>query len=194
MALTRTARRGARGNRWGLGLLGLLLAAAGAAGAAAGAGLLGPEAAGVRIGAAAAAAPPWAPYAAAAAAVLIALAALRWLLVQARPEAVRHVLLEPEEGRGRSEAAAGAVQGAVEEAVAGLPGVRRVRARLIDSARDPRLRLDLTLEEDADVVRVRSRIRDEALRDLRTALEADRVPAVVRMAMTPPRRDRRRVA
>jgi len=194
MALTRTARRGARGNRWGLGLLGLLLAAGGGAAVAAGAGLLGPEAAGARIGAAPAGALPWLPYAGAAVSVLVALVALRWLVVQARPEAVRHVLLEPEEGRGRTEAASGAVQSAVEEAVAGLPGVRRARARLIDSARDPRLRLDLTLDEDADVVRVWSRVRDEALRDLRTALEVDRVPAVVRMAMTPPRRDRRRVA
>src|SRR5690606_31043793 len=95
MALTRTARRGARGNRWGLGLLGLLLAAGGGAAVAAGAGLLGPEAAGARIGAAPAGALPWLPYAGAAVSVLVALVARRWRGGPARPAAVRRALRGP---------------------------------------------------------------------------------------------------
>lgn len=191
-------RRTARGNRWGLAVVGVVLAVGGGAALAAGQGLFGAGWAGTAVGEAPGAAglpvPDWLPYAVAAVAVVVALLALRWLLVQLRGDRVRRVMLEPEEGSGRSELVSGAAQGAVEDAVGGYPGVRRARARMQGSDRSPRLRLDVTLDDDADVVDVWSRVRGEALTDLRGSLEEDRLPTVVRLSMAAPKRNRPRVA
>ncbi|MDA2803732.1 alkaline shock response membrane anchor protein AmaP [Nocardiopsis suaedae] len=192
------ARRTARGNRWGLALVGLVLAAAGGGALAVGLGAFGAGAAGTVLGAGPEAAglpsPGWLPYAVAAVAVVVALLALRWLFVQGRVERVRRLTVEPEEGAGRSELVSGAAQGAVEEAVGAVSGVRRARARLLGSDRAPRLRLDVVVDDDADVAEVWSGVRGESLSDLRGALETDRLPTVVRISMAAPKRNRARVA
>lgn len=191
-------RRTARGNRWGLALVGLVLAAVGGGALAVGLEAFGAGAAGTPLGAGPEAAglpsPGWLPYAVAAVAVVVALLALRWLFVQGRVDRVRRLMVEPEAGAGRSELASGAAQGAVEEAVGALPGVRRARARLQGSERTPRLRLDVVVDDDADVAEVWSRVRGESLTDLRGALEVDRLPTVVRISMAAPKRNRARVA
>lgn len=188
------ARRAARVNRVGLTAVGTLLLAAGLAALAAGAGLLGPGTAGTPLLSDAAAevlARRWVPYAAMAAFLLAGFLSLRWLLVQGTGDALGGLVLERSPS-GRVEIAESVARSALERQVAAYPGVRRVGARLTESCEEPHLRLALLLDGDADVAAVWRRIRSEALADLGRALEADRIPAVVRMSMAartgPPRR------
>lgn len=179
-------RRSARGNRWGLALIGVLLLVAGLAALAAGQGLLGGEAARQVL-----LSPPvlavlgqqWVPYVAVAVAFVAGFLALRWLMVQGLNDTVgRLSLSEADDGHvTMSENVAG---GALEREVSDYPGVRRARAHLTESAAEPCLRLALTLDEDADVAGVWQRVRTEALANLRRSLELDTVTAVVRMSMT----------
>jgi hypothetical protein len=203
MSMTRTdrARATARGNRWGLALLGALLAAAGAAALAAGLGAFGGRVSGTTPAGGAAAVGAvgvWPPYAAAVLAVVAALLALRWLLVQGRSDTVDRLALDPvtpgggTAGAGTTRMAAGAARGAFEDEVGDYPGVRHARARMTESEHAPRVRLDLTLDDDADVPAVWRRVRAEALENLRTTLELDRLPAVVRLSMSAPPKGRRR--
>ncbi|MUL39928.1 alkaline shock response membrane anchor protein AmaP [Streptomonospora sp. PA3] len=189
-----TARRTARGNRWGLALVGGVLVAAGAVALAVGAGLLGPEPAATELGAWPSGTEVvriWLGYAVVAAAVLVGLPALRWMLVQGRTDSVRRVVVDPD-GSGLTEMPSGAARGAFEGAVGEYAGVRRARARLTDSVHTPHVRLDLTVDEDADVPALWRRVHAEALEDLRTALELERLPAVIRLSMSAPPKNPRR--
>ncbi|MDA0562899.1 alkaline shock response membrane anchor protein AmaP [Streptomonospora sp. S1-112] len=197
-SLGRRARRSARGNRWGLALVGLVVTVLGAAALAAGRGLLpvaGPRAALAEAPGALGIGGAWVPYAAAVAAVVVAVLALRWLAVQGRGDTVDQVAVEPDPSGGTTDLPARAARGAFEDAVREYPGVRRARAHLTESTTAPHMRLDLTLDDDADVTAVWRRVRAEALADLRTALDLERVPAVVRVSMAaPPRNPRRALA
>ncbi|KIH99919.1 hypothetical protein LP52_04720 [Streptomonospora alba] len=190
-----TARRTARGNRWGLALVGAVLVAAGALALAAGSGLPGRwiaiaepaswvEGAGgsgtlLSVGVVVAA-------------VLIGLLALRWMLAQGRGDTVRRLAVEPESAGGTTEISAAAAQDVFEDEVGAYAGVRRARARMTDSVRAPRLRLDLTVDDDADVAALWRRVRSEALEDLRSALDLERLPAVLRLATAAPPKNPRR--
>ncbi|MFW5418794.1 alkaline shock response membrane anchor protein AmaP [Nocardiopsis sp. CNT-189] len=183
------ARRTARGNRWGLALLGSASAALGGAGMAAGYGLWGPGPDGRVLPARlAGAAGPWAPYlpyAGAALALLVALAALRWILVQARTGAVARAGLE-DAGEGEIVVSASALQDAVRGRAGGYPGVRSVRLRAAGPADAPRLWIDMALDDDADPAELCRRLRAEVLPELRDALGADRLPAVLRLVPARP--------
>ncbi|GAB3457099.1 hypothetical protein GCM10027570_39310 [Streptomonospora sediminis] len=193
---TKAVRRPARGNRWGLALVGVLLVAVGALALAAGRGLLGARPASMAPAEAAAAAGlsgAWLPYAVAAAAVLAGLLALRWMYVQGRSAAVGRLVVEPDCREGTTEIPSGAARGAFEDQVGEYTGVRRARAQMTASQHAPRIRLDLTVDDDADVGALWQRVRSEALADLREALELERLPAVIRLSMAaPPKNPRRR--
>ncbi|GAA1094320.1 hypothetical protein NE857_01530 [Nocardiopsis exhalans] len=186
----RRARRTARGNRQGLALMGVLLLAAGAvvpllvygpfprfaAGSA-------DETLGSVAGQAAPLlAAPWIPYAVAALAVLAVVAALRWLLVQGRSARVSSLHLAEGDG-GRTDVVARAACKALASEISAYPGVRRGRAQLTESPREPCLLLDLVLAEDADPVAVWQRCRNEALARLRLSLDLDRLPTVLRISV-----------
>ncbi|QBI52719.1 Asp23/Gls24 family envelope stress response protein [Streptomonospora litoralis] len=191
MTAASAARRTARGNRWGLVLAGVVLVALAVPALAAGRGLLGQGAAAEELDAVGAAG-AWLPYAVLAAAVVVGLLALRWIFVQGRTGAVRRLVVDPESRSGTTEMPAGAARSAFEEAVGEYAGVRRARLRMTASARAPHVRLDLTVDEDADVPALWRRVRAEALEDLRSALDLDGLPAVVRMSMVPPPKNPRR--
>lgn len=186
----RLARRTARGNRQGLALVGLLLLAAGAAVPLLVYGPFHPFSMGQegetlgsvweRIAPLLSA--PWIPYAAAALAVAVLLLALRWLLVQGRSARVTSLRLEEGE-RGRTDVVARAACKALASEVSGYPGVRRGRAQLTESTREPCLLLDLVLAEDADPVAVWQRCRNDALARLRVSLDLDRIPTVLRISV-----------
>lgn len=192
----RSARRTARGNRQGLALIGLLLLAAGAAvpllvygpfhpfstGQTGSAGQAGETLGSVGERIAPLLAAPWVPYAAAATAVAVVLLALRWLLVQGRSARVTSLHLEEGE-RGRTDVVARAACKALAREVSGYPGVRRGRAQLTESSREPCLTLDLVLAEDADPVAVWQRCRNDALARLRVSLDLDRIPTVLRISV-----------
>lgn len=181
-------RRSARGNRWGLAVVGAVLLAVGAAALAAGHGLLGADLEGSallnpRVGDLLGR--RWVPYVVVAVAFAVGFLALRWLLVQGLNDTVGRLVLE-RGADGRVEMPECVARGALEREVTDYPGVRRARARLTESGAAPHLRLVLLLDEDADVAGVWQRVRSEALAHLCQALDLERVPAVVRMSMTAP--------
>ncbi|OKI16011.1 hypothetical protein A6A08_26325 [Nocardiopsis sp. TSRI0078] len=189
------SRRSARGNRWGLVVVGAVLLAAGLASLAAGLGLFGrgpADSALLNPSVREVLGQQWVPYVAVAAALVAAFLALRWLMAQGRNDTVGRLVLE-RGADGRVEMSESVARGALEEEVADYPGVRRVRARLTESTDAPHLRLALTLDEDADVAGVWRRVRSEALANLRRALDLEQVPAVVRMSMTAPAKNPRRM-
>lgn len=198
MAIGDSARGSARVNRFGLALLGLVLIAAGAASLAAGAGVFGSGPARAELFGGPIPgwlARPWVPYAFAAAAIIVALVALRWLTAQGGTDAVGRLRMETEPSSGTIEMPSLVARGALAEQVGRYPGVRRVRVHLTESRHDPNVRLDLTLNADADVAAVWQRCRQEGIEQLRGALELDRLPAVIRMSMTaPPKNPRRELA
>lgn len=188
-------RRSARGNRLGLVIVGTLLLAAGAAALAAGQGLFGSGPAGDPLlsdTARGILAGQWVPYVAVAVAFVAGFLALRWLLVQGMNDTVSRLYLDRGD-EGNVEMSESAARGALEQEVAEYPGVRRAKARLTESGEEPHLRLALTLDEDADVARVWHRVREEALANLRSSLDLESVPAVIRMSMTAPAKNPRRV-
>ncbi|GAA0978767.1 hypothetical protein GCM10009551_017560 [Nocardiopsis tropica] len=188
------ARRSARGNRWGLAVVGAVPLAAGLAALAAGRGLFGASLAERPLLSASAAdflGRPWVPYAAVAVAFVAGFLALRWLMIQGLNDTVGRLVLDKGDD-GRVEMSESVARGALEQEVADYPGVRRARARLTESSDAPHLRLALTLDDDADVRGVWQRVRSDALANLRSSLDLERVPAVVRMSMTAPAKNPRR--
>ncbi|GHD21001.1 hypothetical protein GCM10007147_13930 [Nocardiopsis kunsanensis] len=187
-------RRSARGNRWGLAVVGAVLLAAGLAALAVGQGLFGADPAGrPLLGGTAQGVlnQQWVPYVAVAVAFVAAFLALRWLMSQGVQDTIRRLSLEGG-GEGRVLVDEDVVSDVVENEITDYPGVRRARAHLTESVHHPHLRLALTLDEDADVAQVWQRVRANALVDLRRSLGLEEVPAVVRMSMTAPTRHTRR--
>ena len=124
----------------------------------------------------------WIWYAVAAAAVVVGLIALRWLLVQPRLDRVRTLHLDPDPGQhGRTMMAADVLTDAVEDEVAQLPGVNRVRALLTGSGDAPGMVLRVQAHPAADLVTLNALIVGEALHSLRTALDSDAVPVQVHL-------------
>jgi hypothetical protein len=182
----RRSRRTARGNRLGLFLTGLVLLVGGAAGLAVGGGLFGDGPAAAPLTGlepvARALAWPWTPHAAAAVALVPTVLAVRWLLVQGRACRPRRLLVGADTAAGRTEVSPSAAGNALVAQLSAHPRVVRGRARFTESAREPRLWLDLVLTEDADPVEVWHACRDEGVGSLRESLELERLPTVVRMS------------
>ncbi|WP_444961919.1 hypothetical protein [Nocardiopsis sp. M1B1] len=182
----RRSRRTARGNRLGLFLTGLVLLVGGAAGLAVGGGLFGDGPAAAPLTGlepvARALAWPWAPHAAAAVALVLTVLAVRWLLLQGRAYRPRRLLVGADTAAGRTEVSPSAAGEALVAQLSTHPRVVRGRARFTESAREPRLWLDLVLTEDADPVEVWHACRDEGVDSLRESLELERLPTVVRMS------------
>jgi len=118
---------------------------------------------------------------AAAAAAVIALLALWWMAAQTSTKTVRRLPLEPDRTQGTTVLRAGAATGAITDELKSYPSIRAADATLQGSSRTPDLRLSVTAENRADPATSRTRIETEALPHLRTALELDSIPTVLRM-------------
>jgi hypothetical protein len=183
------SRRTARGNRIGMIVVGLVLFAAGGAaltrGLAIRPALLGPAHAAVideqtrRY----ATSQSWFWPALAATAVVAALLALRWLAVQTRSDAIRHIGLEPDPRHGVTRLSAGAATGALEDDLSASPYVQRVNATATGAPTTPRLALTVTLHTNANPADATHRI-NQALARFRHALETERLTATVRIRTT----------
>ncbi|MFC3999649.1 hypothetical protein ACFOVU_27290 [Nocardiopsis sediminis] len=234
MTLTEKAWETGHADRWGLALLGTLLASGGTAALSAGLGLFGAPAARATLalgGGADTFLADWPAYAVAATVAAAGLPAvvrarshgrsapaarlgaasapLLRRTTQAEPGAAaerrvrwrsrtgagtcdgirkRAVAAAPRARATAAEVSPGAARGLFEDEVGEYPGVRRARARMPQSRRDPHVRLDVTLDADADITAVWRRVRGEALENLRRALELERLPVVVRLSTTAPAR------
>jgi hypothetical protein len=183
-------RRTARGNRIGLALAGAVLFVAGAYALARGldwnSGALGRAASqlitpGMRHFVTTHAAWFWSVTAIVCA--ILALLALRWLLVQARTEAIGTFSLERDKRRGTTRLPADAVTDAFEDDLQASLYIQQASAVLVGSADNPHLMLIATLRTGADPTDAIERI-GQALSRLRTVLEHQTLKATVRLRTT----------
>jgi len=177
-------RRTARGNRFGLGLIGVLLIIGGVLALVRGVGLLPGLSADRPLLSSDernfAQSHSWFWYVVAVIAVLIALLAVRWLFVQGRRGAVRLLRIDADPV-GRTRLSARAVSKAVERDIGRKRGIRRVTASLVGSPSAPSLRLSVMADPRCDWMELRTGITEDVLRDLAHSLELDRLPAVIRI-------------
>lgn len=104
-------------------------------------------------------------------AVVIALLALRWLLAQLRSDRVGHLDLEPDDRLGATTLQSSAITTAVCEEIESYRGVASAKARLLHSAEQPDLVLEVKLDERADIAATRTRIEQEAIAHARQSLD-----------------------
>jgi hypothetical protein len=112
---------------------------------------------------------------------LIAALALWWMVAQTNPKTVRRMPLEPDRLHGTTTLRANAATGAIVDELESYPAIRSADATLQGSSRTPGLRMSVTAENRADPAALRTSIETEALAHLRTALERDKIPTVLRM-------------
>ncbi len=180
--------RTARGNRYGLALIGGLLIAGGTYALLRSRGSLGQRQRSsdpllTDAEARWAGDHPWFWIAVAATCILIVLLMLRWLLVQLRVERLRRLHLEPDATLGGTQMPAGALTDAVENDIGAYPGVHAAHARLTGDPDHPELHLRVVIDPRTDLGGIRRRIRDEAIIRARTALELDQLPVSVALAV-----------
>ena len=195
--------RTARGNRVGLAVTGLVLLTAGGYVLARSLGAFGStqarqpvytdaEAGWIRT-------TIWIWLAVAAVGVMIAILALPWLIVQLRTERLNRLIVDTDAGAadvadvpvGRTDLPAGALSTAVGSEIQTYPGVRSVHAYLTGDPDQPQLNLNVTVDPDVDVPRVRRRIVDEAVAHARTALDTPDLATQLRLTVARPTRDHR---
>ena len=185
--------RSGKGNRTGLTLFGLVLLAAGGLALARALGAFGDAAARAPVVDAGArnlaATAPWFWPVVAAIGFVIGLIGLAWLLALPRLDRPRRLRLESGSS-GVTEVEARPASQALAEQVSGYPDVRRARAVLRGSPDDPHLDLGVSAVEPADLGALVTRLHEEAVPDLRTTLGLRRLPARVRLTLTPGRRTR----
>ena len=171
-------RHAARGNRTGLGLLGLGLLLAGAALATVSLGLFGHDNAAQPIY------PPqaqryihqhtWIWSVVAATTIIIGLLCLRWLLVQPRRDTLRRVRIDSdrtnEPGAGRTLVLSAAVANIAEDELAPQSGVRRVSAALSGSPDQPEIWITLVADPVANLAHLRDHLSEKSLPSIRGAL------------------------
>ena len=141
------------------------------------------------------AARPWLWLTIAALAVVVGILALRWLLVQLRSDSLGRVVVDSdrtgEPGSGRADLPTQAIAGAVGREIDTYPGISRVHAGLTGRPDEPELRLRITVDPDADLAMVRRRITGEAIRNARTALDAEQLPTRLQLIVGRRARPRR---
>ncbi|GAA4051414.1 alkaline shock response membrane anchor protein AmaP [Nonomuraea soli] len=177
-----------RGNRWGLALVGLLLMVLGGLGLARGLRAMPQDWAPadtplINEPVRAAFSHPWVWALVAAAAIVLAVLCVRWLLVQTRRETVR--TLRMESPGGTTEVAASSVTQAAAAELAASPLVLNASADLAGDAEHPEVRLRVVADERAPIGEVIDRLATVAIPHMRTALEAEHLPAVATVSLAP---------
>ena len=206
----------ARGNRIGLGVVGVLLLAAGAYVLARSLGAFGTEQADAPVYSERTASwihaqQPWIWIAFAAVGVIVALLALRWLLVQLRTERLGRIAMDTDLGAdppyaddreytadpdysddlgaGRTSLPTSALTAAIGQEIDGYPGVRAVTVHVAGRPDLPELRLEVTIDADADPARIRTRIVEEAIAHAKAALDTEFLPTQLLLAVNRPPRN-----
>jgi len=200
----------ARGNRIGLGVVGVLLLAAGGYVLARSLGAFGAERADApvyseRYASWIHAQQPWIWITLAAVGVIVAVLALRWLLVQLRTERLGRIAMDTDLdadpqytedhqytedlGAGRTSLPTSALTAAIGQEIDGYPGVRAVTVHVAGRPDLPELRLEVTIDADADPARIRTRIVEEAIAHAKAALDTEFLPTQLLLAVNRPPRN-----
>jgi hypothetical protein len=114
--------------------------------------------------------------------VLLVIVGLTWAARSLRPERHPDLVLDggPDTAIVISSSAAA---DAVAAQAAGIPGVRRARARMVGTDEAPALRVTLWLADDADVRAVLTRLDEQVLESARTSLGLTALPVAVRLEL-----------
>ena len=195
-------RRTTRGNRVGLGLLGLLLTLGGAALITTNLGGFGTSARDTRLYPAGAAQwvtdHRWAYWVVGVVALVLALLALRWLLLQFRTDRISRLVMDtenaagatgtagtaPDDGSGRTWLAASAIASTISDETKAITGVRRAAVTLSGSRDAPELWLEVTVDQNADTGAIRSELIHGVLADARQALEQPGMPVYLTLQVS----------
>lgn len=116
--------------------------------------------------------------------LLLGLLALRWLIKQLTPTAVRDLQLEPAATDGHTDLSGSALTSAVSQEIRGYRGVTGASARLTGEQTDPQLVLRVQLDRRADVAAVRDRISERAIAHARQALDDPQLPVQLDLVVT----------
>ena len=124
--------------------------------------------------------------------------ALRWLIVQLCTERLNRLIVDTDPSGpgaadvagGRTDPPAGALSTAVGSEIQTYPGVRS-DAHLTGDPDQPQMNLNVTVDPDVDVPRVRRRIVDEAVAHARTALDTPDLATQLKLTVARPTRDHR---
>ncbi|REE98663.1 alkaline shock response membrane anchor protein AmaP [Thermomonospora umbrina] len=119
----------------------------------------------------------------AAVAVVAALLGLAWLLAQGRSERVQGLSLEDDRSEGSTRISSSALTAAIEQEVDDFPGVEKSRARLLGTREHPRLVLTVSYGARADLAALRRYVANSAVARLRSALDRESLPTVVRLRL-----------
>jgi hypothetical protein len=193
-AARKATTRPAGAQRTLVGLLGLLGLAAGAAALVVGAGLLGTNRANRPILDPIAldtlrAHPTLTRVVAIAAGVILLILGLLWTARALKPERRPNLLLDPSPDR-HLEVNASAIANALRADTETITGVNRAHARMVGTTATPALRLNLWLEDGADVRNVYHDLNTRVLTRARDSLGVETLPTAIRIeldATTPAR-------
>jgi hypothetical protein len=170
-------------NRLLLALVGALLMAAGGAALTAGSGGFGRAGShrpllGTAVGARWAPTSWWWWLAVLAGLVVLLALALWWLLAQGRRGRLRRLLVDSQGAAGVTAVGAGALSDALVTQAEALAGVRGIRARLVGTSGNPRIRLAVTMAPSAEPAELLEQIAQQ-LEQARESLDLDWLTAEV---------------
>lgn len=181
-------RRTARGNRWGLILLGLPLVAVGGYALARALGAYGAARAREPVLTPAVsgyvAANPWPGWLAAAVAVVLALLGLRWLLAQSRRETRAGLRLD-DSPAGRTEIESSGIISAFEDDLTRHPAIVDAHADVTGTGAHPGVRVRMAVDDTTPLDTVLDHLGHRAIPRMREALEVEHLPAEVRLQTVP---------
>jgi hypothetical protein len=121
------------------------------------------------------------------AALLVAYVGYRWLRVELRFRARREPL-RVRDGQDRLEVDLSALDRAVAADIGSDAAVREAEVSITNAQEQPTVRIDLAVDEDIAIPRIRAMVEERALEHLRAALESDQVHAFVRVRFEEPSR------
>jgi hypothetical protein len=122
--------------------------------------------------------------------VLVTALALWWLIAQSGSSRVSSLQLEVDRSHGITRLMSSAVTTALADEVAAYHGVDDASARILGSPRQPLLRLDVALDDSADIGAVRERVETQAVPRVRQAVSVSDLPIWLRLEIAVSRRGR----
>ncbi|TDD47762.1 hypothetical protein E1286_16745 [Nonomuraea terrae] len=184
-------RKPGRGNRWGLAIVGLVLALLGGSALARGMGAFPQNWAASRttivdanVVGFFARTSPWIWWLVALAGLILAVLGVRWVLAQWHREPRRTFVLD-NTPTGVTDVSSRAMARAMAADVATGPSVLDADARMTGSRQDPEVRLRVVADESASLPELSRHLVRVALPNMRDALDRDHVPAVARVSLEP---------
>ncbi|SDJ64645.1 hypothetical protein SAMN05421874_102547 [Nonomuraea maritima] len=185
-------RKPGRGNRWGLAVVGLVLAILGGSALARGLGAFPQNWAPSRttivdanVTGFVARTSPWIWWLVALAGLILVAVGLRWLIAQWHREGRRTLCLHDTPTGVTDVSAKGMARAVADDAETGR-SVLRADARLLGSRADPEVRLRMTADESAPLGDLTRHLTRVVLPNVRDALDRDHVRAVARVSLEPP--------